>query len=754
MHALRPAFLFLLIALVAACQSRTAADFEKSGDQYMADKHFGEAAIQYLNALNKEPERGDIRFKLAEAWLYEGNIRAAFPQFVRAADQLPDNLDAQRRAAYFLLKGGLFKEAKERARLVLQKSPADVDALMILGNSLAGLQTLDEAVGVFKRAIEIDPERVGLYTSLGVMQLAQHDHDEAEAAFKQALEVSKGSPEAYMALGNFYRSTGNVEEAEKAFKTALAANPKSLVANQSLAGLYVDNQREAEAEPFIKTVIAVSKDPAASLSLADYYLATNRPDDATQVLNGLASNTPSLFSEAKLRLAMIEFSAGRRAAAHQHVDAVLARTARDSDALTMKARLLLADGKPDDAREKVEAALDANPKSALAHLSKARILVSTNHQTDAIKEFKETIALDPGSLAAQLELADFHRRRTEIDTALGYADQAIKAHPNNLQARLTRVRVYLSRDTDYDRAAKELDTLTKRYPGASAVFVALGQFCLTINNMPRARDAFNHALELAPQSVEAMTGVITVDLARRDLGGARAHIDSALARSPNNVGFLLIAAKIYGMQGESSRSEATLIKIIGMDPSIPTTYGLLAGLYQTQGRIEDAKKQFVALANAEPRSLAAPTMLGVLYYSTNDKAAAEKWWSRALEIDATTASAANNLAWLWAESDENLDRALALAQMARAAMPEQPEVNDTLGWILHKKDLNDQAVQYLRRSVEIDRSEPAYQFHLGMVYAEMGEDAKARTALEAALALNKTFDGAAQARQTLTRLVY
>jgi Tfp pilus assembly protein PilF len=47
-----------------------------------------------------------------------------------------------------------------------------------------------------------------------------------------------------------------------------------------------------------------------------------------------------------------------------------------------------------------------------------------------------------------------------------------------------------------------------------------------------------------------------------------------------------------------------------------------------------------------------------------------------------------------------------------------------------------------------------YQFHLGMTYAQAGDDAKARRALERALALQKDFDGATLARQTLASLVY
>ena len=51
--------------------------------------------------------------------------------------------------------------------------------------------------------------------------------------------------------------------------------------------------------------------------------------------------------------------------------------------------------------------------------------------------------------------------------------------------------------------------------------------------------------------------------------------------------------------------------------------------------------------------------------------------------------AANNLAWMYAETGENLDMALQLAQAAARRLPNIPAIQDTLGWIHHKKGLGE-----------------------------------------------------------------
>ena len=51
-----------------------------------------------------------------------------------------------------------------------------------------------------------------------------------------------------------------------------------------------------------------------------------------------------------------------------------------------------------------------------------------------------------------------------------------------------------------------------------------------------------------------------------------------------------------------------------------------------------------------------------------------------------------------------------------------------------------------------DPRNAAYQFHLGLAYAKIGQAVKARQALETALQLQPNFDGADVARTTLSGL--
>jgi Tfp pilus assembly protein PilF len=107
---------------------------------------------------------------------------------------------------------------------------------------------------------------------------------------------------------------------------------------------------------------------------------------------------------------------------------------------------------------------------------------------------------------------------------------------------------------------------------------------------------------------------------------------------------------------------------------------------------------------------------------------------------------------MYAEGDGSLDRALELAQIAKTAFPDDPAVNDTLGWVYYKKNLAQSAIPFLRASVDSDRQQPLFHYHLGLAYAKNGEKSRARQSLEQALRLAPDFPGAADARRVLATL--
>jgi putative PEP-CTERM system TPR-repeat lipoprotein len=754
----RLVFASLLALGVAACSSDPATLSKrhiKSGDGYLAKKQYDDAIVEYRRALQILPQSGEAHYKLAEAYAATNDIINALPEYVRAADRLQDDYKLQLKAGNLLMLAGRFNDAKNRARLVLRADPKSVPALVLLGNSLAGLRNLDEAVDVAKRAVEADPDRPGLHGNLATLQLAKGERELAETAFKKAVEIAgKNTPAPYMALSNFYRSAGRLADAEKQLRIAYEFAPKDVKLNRALGSLLIEANRAPEAEQYIKTSAALDEDVQSRIALADYYLQTQRHADAVRVLDELTKN-PKTFALAKIRTAIVQIGAGDRKKAFATVEEILAKNPKDVTAIAFKARLLLADHKLDEAMRTVQHGLDLNARMPEIQYMLGKVKAEQGYLEDARKAFNEALDLEPYGVDASMELALLHRRRGEIDTAISFAERSVKNQPDNLTTRITLVKTLLARSEDYPRAELETKALLERYPAQPAVHALWGNIRILNRDPEGARKAYEAALALDPDNLEAYTGLMALDQGTKRLPALTKRLDDRIAQGTVESGLILLSAKTSILGGDFKHAQQLLEKALASDQGQLDAYVLLGQLYLLQNNVPEAIAEFQKLATLDSKSIPTATMLGILHQYQKNLPEAIKWYEKAVQINPRMAApAANNLACLYAEGHGNLDQALQYAQYAVSGNPYQPEFHDTLGWIYYKKQMYEQALKPLSEAASMRPNDPILQFHVGQNFAQMGEDAKARKALTLALKLSPNFPGSAEAKKTLSMLVY
>jgi len=269
---------------------------------------------------------------------------------------------------------------------------------------------------------------------------------------------------------------------------------------------------------------------------------------------------------------------------------------------------------------------------------------------------------------------------------------------------------------------------------------------------PEARREFDRALQLAPGSIEAVGGLVAVDLATQKLADAKARVD-AFSKAPGaKPAALMLAGRTYAATGDLKTAEELFRRVVSEDPTQLSAYGALGQLYARQNRIPEALAEFDALAKRDPKPVAALTLSGMLMEVQGDKAGAQQRYEHAVQLDPNAAVAANNLAWMYAQNGGNLDVALQLAQTAKRQLLSTPEVDDTLGYIYYKKNLLGLAIPPLRASAEKDPTNAVYHYHLGLALGKNGENDSAIKSFSRALELKPDFQGAPDAREQLRAL--
>ena len=750
MNSKLPAIGLLLVSL-SACKSdpqATAREHFEKGEKQLADKKVAEAIIEYRRAIQADPRLGQARLRLADAYVQTGDGANALREYVRAAELLPDDSDAQIKAGNFMLAAGRFADAQGVGERLLAKSPKSVEAQVLIANALGGLKDWESAVDAFEKAVEIDPSRGATYSELGLAQLAKGDKVAAEAAFQKAVEIDPKSPLALISLANFVWSTGDADQGEQLMKRALENDPKSVIANRALAMFYLVRNRVEAAEPHLKAVADASTDPRAKYALADYYVRLRRFDDARELVTPFVKDDKT-FVGSSIALARIEIVADKKAEAHRILDGVLARESKNVEALLLRGQLFLSENNTINALTTLQTAVEANPGVIAAHIALAQTHATRGSVKEAMKAFTDALAIDGNNSTARFGLARLQINTGAAADAVPLLMKVVAANPANLDAKLLLLQGFMAVG-DMPQATALARDLEKTNGNSAGVQTVLGTLATMKNDAAGARQAFNRALSANPRAYQALAGLLATEMRGKNLGAARALIEKQLAQNPNDPHLNLLAAQAYDALGDSVEMEKALKKTVEADSASLDAYTMLAKMYYQQGRLDLARVQFEKYVETAPASVPGNTMLATILDLQGKKQEAKARYNRALQIDPRAAVAANNLAWIDANTDgANLDVALQLAQSAKAQLPNSHEVDDTLGWIYYKKGLSTLAIESFENSTLKQPTNAVYAYHLGLAYHKNGDAAKARKELERALRLKPDFDGAAEARKLL-----
>jgi len=127
------------------------------------------------------------------------------------------------------------------------------------------------------------------------------------------------------------------------------------------------------------------------------------------------------------------------------------------------------------------------------------------------------------------------------------------------------------------------------------------------------------------------------------------------------------------------------------------------------------------------------------YERTGDLRNAARAYERALQIKPNYPSALNNLGYLLATSDTEVEKAVALCQRAVELQPNSASFQDSLGWALYKAGRHPEAARHFAAAVKIDPSFFKAHFNLGLVEFANNNHAAAIVHFRNCLQINSSY---------------
>ncbi|MBF0382347.1 MAG: tetratricopeptide repeat protein [Magnetococcales bacterium] len=205
---------------------------------------------------------------------------------------------------------GLFKKATD-----IDKS--QVMALHNLGLSNMQLGQFDAAAAVFQRAIAVDKRNAQLHADLGTAQLNSGKLDMAVRSYKKAIAIKPNFADAHINLGVILKEQGKLDEAAASYNKAIKINPNFAEAYNNLGIILQEQGNAVESIESYSKAIALNPDYAdAHNNLGNILRELERPDEAvTSYRKAIAIRTDFADAHYNLGISLKELGRLHEAAA-------------------------------------------------------------------------------------------------------------------------------------------------------------------------------------------------------------------------------------------------------------------------------------------------------------------------------------------------------------------------------------------------------------------------------------------------------
>lgn len=705
----------VLVALAAGCtRDGRKAGILKKADAYYVAGDFDKAEIEYKNALQTAGLDAHAIGRLGAIYLEQGRGPFAYSYLVKASELDPANLDVRVKLAVVYAASGKPNEARDAVYFVLEKRPNDPDAPVILAETALQPREVDET----RTRLQTLPPTASILASLAMLEMREKKLPAAETLLNRALELDPKSPVALSTLARLHWTRNELEQAEQRFAAAVAASP----ARSQVKLLY-----------------------------AGFKLQTGKNDAAKALLDELIAKTPD-FLQAYMMRAAIATLEKKHAESIAIYEKVLQRDNQHPEAMLLLGQEHLALGAADKAVAALEKAVGAFSKFGPAHLQLGNAYLASGDLTKAAASYGEAIQnLPAGTPEPVVALARVQLRQNNYGPAVEALKPVVEKHPTNTEAKLLLAEG-LQKQGNFDAALALYRPLLEATPQNAQLHHLIGTVFLQQGKRTEARQAFTKVLELAPTFIPALEFLVRLDLEAKEIDAAVKRLKTFATANPKEPEPHVMLAQVHLLQKNRRQAEADLLKALELRPDLTRPYLVLAELQASDNRAADAIATLKKAVAQVPTFAEAHLTLGLRLEQQKDYAAARASYEKVLELDPKAAGALNNLAYLLAERFGDVDRALDLAQRAREALPNNPAVADTLGWMLYKKKQYARAVSVLDESAAKLPQSGEARYHAGMAHYMMGNEATARAALRQSLELEASFTGRDDASQSLAIL--
>jgi len=711
------------------------ARFLEAGKKALARNEYSRAIIQFRNAIRIKKRNAETYYQLGLAYLGAGDAGSAFKAFSAATELDPKHKDAQVKYSELLIltkQEERLKNAKQRLGDVLKSTPDDADALNALAIAEWQLGSREDAEQRLDRALMNSPKDLQATVTLAKMKIVKGDLAAAGELVKKIAAQQPPSADAFLAAAQLSAMMQRLPDAEQYFRRALQIDKDNVLALYDLANLLLATGKADQAEPFYSRLSKTSERQYRPLH-ALFLFNSGKTQQGTSEFEQLVKQDPK-DRKARSMLIGAYWRTNRPADAEKVLAQALKDNPKDIDALTQRSAIYISVGRLTEAQADLTRALRLEPQSAEAHYLVSRIHRARGANLTRRQELAEAVRSKPSFLQARIELAQMLVTAGSPKAALDLmtADNVPKAQGRSVPAIVQKNWALLALGNNAElRKSVDQGLAIARVPD-----LLLQDAILKIQQNPAAaRTSIDEAISQNPDDLRVIDLMVMTYRSQKQPAAVLPKLREYGAKYPTSVGIQCALGDWLLALGDVPAAQAAFAKARQLNASFQPAAVGYARAAMAGGKPDEARKALSSVLSSDPRNNVAALLLGNLENLAGNRSRALELYTKLASDDPSNVAALNNAAFLLADHANNPDEALKYAQRAKELSPDNPEIEDTLGWVLYHKGMYDLALRHLEASVA-QATTPQRRYHLAMAYFKTGNRKRGQQALQAALQEN------------------
>jgi tetratricopeptide (TPR) repeat protein len=320
--------------------------------------------------------------------------------------------------------------------------------------------------------------------------------------------------------------------------------------------------------------------------------------------------------------------------------------------------------------------------------------------------------------------------------------KALEIEPENWDSQKLQASLHLTLHR-FDEALKLGKNLQQSNPNDSFVYGILTDANVELGNYKEAVEAVQKMVDLKPNmSSYARVGYVR-SLHGDSVGAIEAMKLAAKTADPNDkesqAWCLVHLGDEFFKSGKFAEAEKVYDEALKIFPNYAAA---MVGKGRVKMANNDSETAIKLLTEAQNRQPLAETVitLGDIYSKLKQTDKAKQQYDLAETIEAKFDNTdQRRLALLWADNDQKLDDALAIAEREHANRKDIFTA-DIFAWCLYKKGRLTEAKVAIDEAMRLNKKDARFFYHAGMIEKGLGNTKEAKRLLNLALQINPMFD--------------